>query len=263
MIARRLLLACAACLIMTSAGADHGVHVVEELTFQVASKDAEEFLKHDAAIWTAVLGEQPGFLAKETWLGRRDEIKLIIRWHTKNDWDALPKPLLQATDKRFHAAMGSTGWAMTSSRGYGVVLPGNQSNYINIDALLTADRLRLATLIEIPKDPVYFQAKRYLAVPLKDTIAALAKQEEADEIVFECVDDYASRMLLDDFFAGDPWLAFRDADAREGEAWVQQSKGPSPEKMGKAYVIWRDAEKPGELTWPYAVERIRVVKRDE
>lgn len=237
-------------------------HVVEELTFRVDAAEHDAFLDRDAATWTAALGEHPGFLAKETWLDAgRDEVKLVIRWRSKRDWHAVPQPLLQATDRRFRDAMGTTDWKMTSSRAYNVVVPANQADYVNIDALLTADRLRLAIVVEIAKDPVYFQAKRYLAVPIKEAIAALALRVAGDEIVFECVDDYASRMPLADFLAGDPWLAFRDLDAADGEAWIRRPKAPSPEKMGKAYVVWRNAKNPGKLTWPYAIERIRVVKK--
>ncbi|MEO0531571.1 MAG: hypothetical protein AAF266_13500 [Planctomycetota bacterium] len=70
-------------------------------------------------------------------------------------------------------------------------------------------------------------------------------------------------MPLADFLAGDLWLAFRDLDTTEGGPWVRKPNVPSPEKMGEAYIDWRDAKDPGRLTWPYAVEWIRVVNSSD
>lgn len=239
-------------------------HVVEELTFRVDPAAREVFRQHDAAIWTAVLEEQPGFLDKEIWLSSEaaDEVKLIIRWRGRRDWNAVPKAVLAETDERFRTAMGDADWAMIRGRAYRAVTPADAEG-VSIDALLGRDALLSAAEVVVPQDPVYFSEKRYLAVPIHQAVETLVPTDadpESLEVVFACTDDYHSRMPLIDFLAGDPWLAFRDLDAPDGAAWFANPKGPPPEKMGRAYVVWRGADRPDSLTWPYAVERIRVTR---
>lgn len=239
-------------------------HVVEELTFRVDPAAREVFRQHDAAIWTAVLEKQPGFLDKEIWLSSEaaDEVKLVIRWRSRKDWNAVPKAVLAETDKRFRAAMGDADWAMVRGRAFRAVAPTEAAAGVSIDGLLNREALLSAVEVGVAKDPVYFRPKRYLAVPIHQAVETLVPTDAHPaslEVVFDCTDDYHSRMPLADFLAGDPWLAFRDLDAPDGQAWFKNPKGPPPKKMGRACIVWRGAERPDSLAWPYAVERIRLL----
>lgn len=241
-------------------------HTVEELTFRVARADQSEFLKQDAAIWTPVLAAQAGYLGKETWLASDppDEIKLVIRWRTRRDWDAVPKPLLAQTDARFKSALGDADWSLIRVRAFRSHDPADTEPGVSIDSLLNREALLSATEVGVAKDPVYFRPKRYLAVPIREAIERLVPKgtdPASLEVVFDCTDGYHSRMSLEDVLTGEPWLAFRDLDAPDGRVWFKNPKGPPPRKMGRAYVVWRNADNPAELTWPYAVERIGVVRR--
>jgi uncharacterized protein (TIGR03792 family) len=81
---------------------------VEWLNYQVPREMIETFLKADAEIWTAMLSRQPGFVSKQTWLNpdKPNEINFVILWQTKAHWKAIPKTLLQETDKNFIKAVG-------------------------------------------------------------------------------------------------------------------------------------------------------------
>jgi uncharacterized protein (TIGR03792 family) len=82
--------------------------VIEHLTLRVPLALRSRFLEADAAIWTAVLSAQPGFLGKETWVDAADPkaVHLVIRWETRAAWKAVPADLLAATDARMTAALG-------------------------------------------------------------------------------------------------------------------------------------------------------------
>lgn len=82
--------------------------VIELLTYQVAAADQPRFIRDDAAIWTAALSIQPGYLGKEIWrdVTRPDELRLVIRWASREAWHAVPRPLLDATNDRFLATFG-------------------------------------------------------------------------------------------------------------------------------------------------------------
>jgi len=82
--------------------------IIEHLTVAIPAGTHAEFLIHDAAIWTATLSKQPGFLGKETWLEADDptRLHLIIRWQTREEWKAVPGDLLAATDAAMTEAFG-------------------------------------------------------------------------------------------------------------------------------------------------------------
>ncbi|MEQ8847655.1 TIGR03792 family protein [Botrimarina sp.] len=255
------------CVALSGLAVGEDRHVVEELTFRVAPEARDAFLQNDAAIWTPVLAQQPGYLGKETWLASdpRDEVKLVIRWRRRADWNAVPEVLLAETDRRFRLAMGDADYEMTRGRAFLRVGAGGDTDGVPVESLLTRDALLRCAVVAVESDPVYHGKKSYLAVPLRDAVAALVEKNGDPaqlDVVFDCVDGYNARMPLGQFLAGGAWLAFRDADASPGEAWVKTARGPAPEKMGRAYVVWPDAKAPGELTWPYAVERIRIEPRD-
>lgn len=82
--------------------------ILEHLTTRVPVADQPAFLAADAAIWTATLAAQPGFLGKEVWRDADDpaHLHLIIRWASLADWKGIPQSLLAETDARFTAALG-------------------------------------------------------------------------------------------------------------------------------------------------------------
>jgi len=84
--------------------------IIEHLTVAIPSGTSEAFLKHDAAIWTATLAQQPGFIGKETWIEAEDDtrVHLIIRWESRAQWKAVPPALLAATDTAMSAAFGQS-----------------------------------------------------------------------------------------------------------------------------------------------------------
>jgi uncharacterized protein (TIGR03792 family) len=95
--------------------------VIEFLKFKVASGMRENYIQKDAEIWTTALAEYPGFLDKEVWINPHDptEVILIIRWATKEQWQAIPSPKLQAIEQKFNAALGNT-YDLVESREYQV-----------------------------------------------------------------------------------------------------------------------------------------------
>jgi uncharacterized protein (TIGR03792 family) len=68
----------------------------------------ETFIRKDYEIWTAYLQTRPGFLKKEVWISPKnlDEVVLVITWESFERWYAVPKPELDATEKRFAKAVG-------------------------------------------------------------------------------------------------------------------------------------------------------------
>lgn len=84
--------------------------VIEWLKFTVLPELREQFVQKDAEIWTSVLSEYPGFLNKEVWISpeRLEEVIAVIRWQSLEQWQAIPKTVLDETEARFLEAMGST-----------------------------------------------------------------------------------------------------------------------------------------------------------
>lgn len=83
--------------------------IIEHLTVGIPAGSYRTFLEHDAAIWTATLSQQPGYVGKETWIEAEDDtrVHLIIRWETREQWKAVPTDLLAETDARMAAAFGT------------------------------------------------------------------------------------------------------------------------------------------------------------
>jgi uncharacterized protein (TIGR03792 family) len=81
---------------------------IEWLKYEVPSDVTESFLKADTEVWTAILSQQAGFISKQTWLNpeKSNEINFVITWQSKEHWKAVPKRLLQETDKKFIEAVG-------------------------------------------------------------------------------------------------------------------------------------------------------------
>ena len=82
--------------------------VIEWLKFRVQPEVREKFVEQDQAIWTKALATQSGFLRKEVWINPdiADEIILVIRWQTREQWKAIAPDLLAKTEEIFKASMG-------------------------------------------------------------------------------------------------------------------------------------------------------------
>lgn len=84
--------------------------VVEWLQFRVHPGTIEKFLAKDAEIWTSAIAQYPGFLGKEVWIAPHapEEIAIVVRWKTRQQWKAIPQTALNETERQFAIAMGPT-----------------------------------------------------------------------------------------------------------------------------------------------------------
>ena len=80
--------------------------VIEWLHYRVPLAQQPAFLQADAAVWTAALSPRPGYLGKQVWRDSADpdSLSLIIRWHSRAEWKAVPADLLEDTERRFREA---------------------------------------------------------------------------------------------------------------------------------------------------------------
>lgn len=89
--------------------------VIEWLKFQVPPERWEAFIQRDEEVWTAGLQKFPGFLGKEVWIEpEQNEVVLVIRWQTQEDWDAFPAEEGEKLDQ----AMGELRMPILDSRRY-------------------------------------------------------------------------------------------------------------------------------------------------
>jgi uncharacterized protein (TIGR03792 family) len=81
--------------------------VIEWLTFAVDPDHRETFIRLDNDIWTAALSQYPGYLAKEVWISPDllDQVVVIVRWQTREQWKAIPPDVLAAVEKQFDEAV--------------------------------------------------------------------------------------------------------------------------------------------------------------
>lgn len=84
--------------------------VIELLKFQVPREARANYIQKDSEIWTTTLAKYPGFLGKEVWTNPNDptELILIIRWATREQWQAIPGEDLQIIAAKFTQSMGET-----------------------------------------------------------------------------------------------------------------------------------------------------------
>ncbi|ACB51993.1 putative dimeric alpha-beta barrel protein [Crocosphaera subtropica ATCC 51142] len=96
--------------------------VIEWLKFQVSPESRDIFIQLDNEIWTPVLAEFPGFLGKEVWISPNipQEVTLIIRWETREQWKAIPQTLLEETEQKFAQRMQDHPYEMIEVREYQV-----------------------------------------------------------------------------------------------------------------------------------------------
>lgn len=75
--------------------------VIEWLQFKIPQEKWEAFIQRDEEVWTAGLQQFPGFIGKEVWTDAvREEIILVIRWETREDWKSIPQEKLDELDQR-------------------------------------------------------------------------------------------------------------------------------------------------------------------
>ncbi len=94
--------------------------VIEWLRFRVDPDRQDYFVEQDLAHWTEALAQQPGFMGKEVWTNPAiaDELILVIRWHSQEQWKAISPTFLAAIAANFRQAMGEADYSMLESSEY-------------------------------------------------------------------------------------------------------------------------------------------------
>jgi uncharacterized protein (TIGR03792 family) len=92
--------------------------VVEWQRLHVRPDVLDLFLRKDAEIWTEALVSEPGFLGKELWLDEAaQEVILVIRWRSAEEWKGIPAERLAAVEQRFRSEV-QDGFELLESRAY-------------------------------------------------------------------------------------------------------------------------------------------------
>ncbi|HET7233001.1 MAG TPA: TIGR03792 family protein [Longimicrobium sp.] len=96
--------------------------VIEWLRFTVKPGFRARFITFDRWVWTATLSAFPGFLRKSVWTSPGDdtEVVIVIEWASRKDWMNVPARLLEATERRFAAAVGPWGYRLREARAFQV-----------------------------------------------------------------------------------------------------------------------------------------------
>lgn len=94
--------------------------VIEYLKFLVTPEKREEFIAKDREIWTPAIAEYPGFLSKEVWINPEiaEEIIIIVRWSTREQWKAIPTNFLAKIETEFANAVGENTYKLVESKEY-------------------------------------------------------------------------------------------------------------------------------------------------
>ncbi|MGB5592779.1 MAG: TIGR03792 family protein [Crocosphaera sp.] len=94
--------------------------VIEWLKFKVSPQSRDIFIQLDNQIWTTVLAQFPGFLGKEVWISPDipEEITLVIRWETYEQWKAIPQDILDETEQKFAQQMKDHPYQMIEAKEY-------------------------------------------------------------------------------------------------------------------------------------------------
>ncbi len=253
-----------------SAGAETNT-VIEELTFEVSPERVADFLRHDADIWTALLAGQEGFLGKRVWTSPEHpgRVRLVIEWRSRAAWHAVPPEQLSQTDRRFKKAMGGDrAYRMISSRAFDALTipPSVGGGLGSYDLTSYAEEwLSEPQSIVVPHDRVFHKEKKYRAVPLRRVLQLAFDLESLEaggvRLAFECRDGYQATMLLSEALAADGWVAVADLEAGPGRTWTENPETGGKPSLAPYYVVWRvEAGAAAKLPWPYAVERLRLVK---
>lgn len=74
--------------------------VVEELTFEVAPAELEDWLVREGDAWDRRLAAHPGFLRKEVWQpdDGSGRVHVLVWWASVEEWKAVPRGVLQSGD---------------------------------------------------------------------------------------------------------------------------------------------------------------------
>lgn len=96
--------------------------VIEWLQFKVSPEYREKFVQKDQEIWTTTLARFPCFLGKEVWINPEvpDEVILVARWRTYEEWQSLPRPPLEEAERKFAEAMGANTYELMKLSSYQV-----------------------------------------------------------------------------------------------------------------------------------------------
>ncbi len=94
--------------------------VIEYLKFLVSPELREEFIEKDREIWTSGIAKYPGYLGKEVWIDpeKAEEIVIILRWKTRQQWKAIPVKALEKIEKQFASSMGENKYKLVESSEY-------------------------------------------------------------------------------------------------------------------------------------------------
>ncbi len=94
--------------------------VIEWLKFEVFPESRDLFIQFDSEIWTPTLAKFPGFLSKEIWISpdNAEEIIIVIRWETREQWKAIPLDILAATEQKFAQKMENHPYKMIEAKEY-------------------------------------------------------------------------------------------------------------------------------------------------
>lgn len=265
--------------VSTSYAVDMNACVIEELVFQVAAEQQEEFCKIDAEVWTKFLSKQPGFLDKHVWTNAHrgnstapDTVRFVIRWKSFEDWNRVPRKALQETDRTFKERLPANlafnhvktnAYREQSSESFAAE---NLEAVVSLE-MFDDDWLESGSDIRVPYDPVYGKAKRYRAVSFTDFLsnAFTIERFTADEteVVFTCSDGYSSVILLSEVLASEGWIAVADLEAPEGSDWLPIKKGNAIKDPAPYAIVWSGGKPRGRGDWPYAVTQISLLPRDE
>ncbi len=94
--------------------------VIEYLKFFVSPELREEFIEKDREIWSPPLKNYPGFISKEVWINPEiaEEIIIIVRWQSREQWKAIPIEKIDATERKFAASLGENKYKLLESKEY-------------------------------------------------------------------------------------------------------------------------------------------------
>lgn len=76
--------------------------IIEMLSLRVETELFDEWSEIDRATWTEFLERQPGFIRKEVWQGTDGQVRVVVWWRSKEDWDAITDQQVAEVD----ASMG-------------------------------------------------------------------------------------------------------------------------------------------------------------
>lgn len=96
--------------------------IIELLKVKVTPEYREQFIQKDAEIWTIAIARIPGFLGKEVWINpnQPEEVILVIRWATREQWKSIPLAQLEEISKQFAHHMGNISYELLDSSEYQV-----------------------------------------------------------------------------------------------------------------------------------------------